>query len=188
MKSIEIQKIKEAADYIRYLTLETIEKAQSGHPGLPLGCSGLGAILYRYILNHYPENPEWINRDRFVLSAGHGSMLLYSLLYLSGYNISLEDIEKFRQLGSKTPGHPEYNIKNGIETTTGPLAQGFSNSVGMAIEGKMLAEKFNKKGYPLFDYTIYTLLGDGCNMEGLSYESASLAGHLGLDNLIAIYD
>jgi len=188
MKSIEIQKIKKAADYIRYLTLETIEKTQSGHPGLPLGCSDIGVVLYRYILKHYPENPEWINRDRFVLSAGHGSMLLYSLLYLSGYNISLEDVEKFRQLGSKTPGHPEYNIKNGIETTTGPLAQGFSNSVGMAIEGKMLAEKFNKKGYAIFDYTIYTLLGDGCNMEGLSYESASLAGHLGLDNLIAIYD
>lgn len=188
MKGIDIQKIKEAADYIRYLSLESIEKAQSGHPGLPLGCSDIGVVLYRYILKHYPENPEWANRDRFVLSAGHGSMLLYSLLYLSGYNISLEDIDKFRHMGSKTPGHPEYNIKNGVETTTGPLAQGFSNSVGIAIEGKILAEKFNKKGYPLFDYTIYTLIGDGCNMEGLSYESASLAGHLGLDNLIAIYD
>jgi len=182
-KGIDISKLKKSADYVRYLVLESIERANSGHPGLPLGCAELGVLLYRYILRFNPGDPGWANRDRFILSAGHGSMLLYSLLYLVGYPISLEDIGKFRQLQSKTPGHPEYEISDGIETTTGPLGQGFANAVGCAIEGKMLAERFN-----LFDYTVYTLMGDGCNMEGISYEAGSLAGHLGLDNLIAIYD
>jgi transketolase len=186
--SIDVTKVKKCADYIRYLSLESIERAKSGHPGLPLGCAELGVLLYRYILRINPDDPGWINRDRFILSAGHGSMLLYSLLYLAGYDITLEDIGKFRQLRSKTPGHPEYNIKSGIETTTGPLGQGFANAVGCAIEGKMLAQRFNQETFDLFDYTIYTLMGDGCMMEGISSEAGSLAGHLGLDNLIAIYD
>lgn len=187
-RSIDIAKVKKCADYIRYLSLESIERAKSGHPGLPLGCAELGVLLYRYILRFNPDDPGWINRDRFILSAGHGSMLLYSLLYLAGYGISLEDIGEFRQLKSKTPGHPEYHIEYGIETTTGPLGQGFANAVGCAIEGKMLAERFNRGAFNLFDYTIYTLMGDGCMMEGISSEAGSLAGHLGLDNLIAIYD
>ncbi|MGD2089170.1 MAG: transketolase [Candidatus Aminicenantes bacterium] len=187
-RSIDIAKVKKCADYIRYLSLESIERAKSGHPGLPLGCAELGVLLYRYILRFNPDDPGWINRDRFILSAGHGSMLLYSLLYLAGYEITLEDIGKFRQLRSKTPGHPEYKIEYGIETTTGPLGQGFANAVGCAIEGKMLAQRFNREKFDLFDYTIYTLMGDGCMMEGISSEAGSLAGHLGLDNLIAIYD
>ena len=185
---IDVTKVKKCADYIRYLSLESIEGAKSGHPGLPLGCAELGVLLYRYILRFNPEDPGWIDRDRFILSAGHGSMLLYSLLYLTGYRITLEDLRKFRQLESKTPGHPEYHIEYGIETTTGPLGQGFANAVGCAIEGKMLAQRFNRDEFDLFDYTIYTLMGDGCMMEGISSEAGSLAGHLGLDNLIAIYD
>ncbi|MDQ1351739.1 MAG: transketolase [Acidobacteriota bacterium] len=186
--AIDIKRIKESADYVRYLALECIERAQSGHPGLPLGCADLGVLLYRYILKFNPEVPLWPNRDRFILSAGHGSMLLYPLLYSVGYNITLADMANFRQFDSKTAGHPEYEREMGIETTTGPLGQGFANAVGIAIEGKMMAQRFNEPGFNLFDYTIYTLMGDGCNMEGLSYEAGSLAGHLGLDNLIAIYD
>ena len=186
--AIDIPRIKDSADYVRYLALECIERANSGHPGLPLGCAELGVLLFRYILKFNTEVPFWSNRDRFILSAGHGSMLLYPLLYGAGYNITLDDMANFRQLGSKTPGHPEYERERGIETTTGPLGQGFANAVGIAIEGKMMAQRFNKAGYNLFDYTVYTLMGDGCNMEGLSYEAGSLAGHLGLDNLIAIYD
>ena len=185
---IDVTRVKKCADYIRYLSLESIEGAKSGHPGLPLGCAELGVLLYRYILKFNPDDPKWINRDRFILSAGHGSMLLYSLLYLTGYGITLEDIRKFRQLESQTPGHPEYHIEYGIETTTGPLGQGFANAVGCAIEGKMLAQLFNREAFDLFDYNIYTLMGDGCMMEGISSEAGSLAGHLGLDNLIAIYD
>ncbi|MGE5340289.1 MAG: transketolase-like TK C-terminal-containing protein [Candidatus Omnitrophota bacterium] len=182
--------LKKSADYVRYLSLECIERANSGHPGLPLGCAELGLLLYRYILRYNPDVPNWANRDRFILSAGHGSMLLYSLLYLTGYPFTLDDLGNFRQLGSKTPGHPEYNIPEGIETTTGPLGQGFANAVGCAIEGKMLASRFNKKNpdVDLFDYTVYALMGDGCNMEGITYEAASIAGHLGLDNLVIIYD
>lgn len=187
-RSIDVTKVKKCADYVRYLSLESIERAKSGHPGLPLGSAELGVLLYRYILRFNPDEPRWINRDRFILSAGHGSMLLYSLLYLAGYDITLEDIGRFRQLRSKTPGHPEYNLEYGIETTTGPLGQGFANAVGCAIEGKMLAQRFNRESFDLFDYTIYTLMGDGCMMEGISSEAGSLAGHLGLDNLIAIYD
>lgn len=186
--AIDIQRIKDSANYVRYLALECIERANSGHPGLPLGCAELGVLLYRYFLKFNAEVPLWPNRDRFILSAGHGSMLLYPLLYGAGYNITLDDMANFRQLGSKTPGHPEYERERGIETTTGPLGQGFANAVGIAIEGKMMAQRFNEIGYNLFDYTVYTLMGDGCNMEGLSYEAGSLAGHLGLDNLIAIYD
>ncbi len=188
MPVIDIEKIKKAGDYIRYLSLFCVEMANSGHPGLPLGCADIGVVLFRYILKYNPEVPNWLNRDRFFLSAGHGSMLIYSLLHCAGYGIKISDLTRFRQAGSITAGHPEYCISNGIEATTGPLGQGFANAVGAAIEGKMLAARFNKDNYPLFDYTVYTLMGDGCNMEGISYEAGSLAGHLGLDNIIAIYD
>lgn len=188
MISEDLPQIRRSADYVRYLSLESIERANSGHPGMPLGCAELGVLLYRYILNYYPQDATWINRDRFILSAGHGSMLLYSLLHAVGYKISLDDIGNFRQLHSKTVGHPEYNIEDGIETTTGPLGQGFANAVGSAIEGKMLAQWFNTDDIKLLDYHVFALMGDGCMMEGISYEAASIAGHLGLDNLIAIYD
>lgn len=188
MYAIDMKKIKHAGDYVRYLALSAIERSQSGHPGIVLGCADLGVALYRYILRYTVDHPKWINRDRFVLSAGHGSMFLYALNYVAGYDYTLDDLANFRQLKSKTPGHPEHNITRGIETTTGPLGQGFANSVGIALEGKMLAARFNKDGFPLFDYNVYTLMGDGCTMEGVSYEAASIAGHLGLDNLIAIYD
>lgn len=186
--SIDVSMLKQSADYVRYLSLECIQRANSGHPGLPLGCADLGVLLYRYILNYHPLNADWANRDRFILSAGHGSMLLYSLLYMTGYPITPEDLGRFRQLDSSTPGHPEYDIPFGIETTTGPLGQGFANAVGSALEGKILAQRFNEKDITLFDFTVYALTGDGCNMEGLSYEAASMAGHLGLDNLVVIYD
>jgi transketolase len=188
MTSVDLPRIERSADYVRYLSLESIERAKSGHPGLPLGCADLGILLYRYVMNYYPGDAHWVNRDRFILSAGHGSMLLYSLLHSVGYNVTLEDMGDFRQLGSKMAGHPEYDIDDGIETTTGPLGQGFANAVGCAIEGKMLARRFNTRNIELFDYNIYALLGDGCMMEGISYEAGSMAGHLGLDNLIAIYD
>lgn len=188
MSHIDVEKVKKAGDYIRYLSLFGIENAQSGHPGLPTGCADIGAVLFRYVMKYNPADPAWMNRDRFILSAGHGSILLYSLLHCSGYNYSLFDIANFRQLGSATPGHPEYDIARGIETTTGPLGQGFANAVGLSIEQKILSQKFNKGNLPLFDYNIYAFMGDGCMMEGISYEAASIAGHLGLDSLIAIYD
>ena len=185
MLSIDRNQVHKTADYVRYLSLMAIEKANSGHPGLPLGCADMGVVLYRYLLR---MRPDWPNRDRFVLSAGHGSILLYSLLALSGYKLTLEDLDQFRQWNSQTPGHPELNVANGIETTTGPLGQGFANAVGMAINAKWKAQRYNQKQFPLFDYRVIVLTGDGCNMEGVSYEAASLAGHLGLDNLVAIYD
>jgi len=185
---IDIEKTKLAGDYIRYLALECIERSQSGHPGLPLGCADTGALLYRYFLRAVPEDGHWLNRDRFILSAGHGSMLLYSLVHLAGYALSLEDLGSFRQYKSRTPGHPEHELEIGIETTAGPLGQGFANAVGAALEGKMLAARFNREGFPLFDYTVYTLMGDGCTMEGVAYEAASIAGHLGIDTLVAVYD
>ena len=181
-------KVQKAADYIRYLSLMSIEKARSGHPGLPLGCADLGVVLYRYFLCHCPKNPDWPNRDRFILSAGHGSMLLYSLLNVSGFDISLEDLNHFRQWKSRTPGHPELHIPLGMETTTGPLGQGFANAVGVAIAAKWRAQRYNRPGFSLFNYRVYALVGDGCLMEGVSYEAASLAGHLALDNLVVIYD
>ena len=186
--NIEVERICQAGDYLGYLSLESIERAKSGHPGLPLGMAKAAVLLFRYLLKFDPSEPRWPNRDRFVLSAGHGSMLLYSLLHLSGYPLTLDDLAHFRQWGSRTPGHPEYEPDMGIETTTGPLGQGFANAVGLALEGKMMAARFNREGFPLFDHMVYTLMGDGCNMEGISYEAASLAGHFGLDNLLAIYD
>ena len=177
-----------AALTIRALSVDAIEKAQSGHPGLPLGCAELGALIYGKILKHNPEDPQWVNRDRFILSAGHGSMMLYSLLFLSGYDLTLADIQDFRQLRSKTPGHPERGSTPGVETTTGPLGQGFANAVGLAIAERMLAARFNTVEHPIIDHFTYVLASDGDLMEGVCYEAASLAGHLGLGKLIAFYD
>jgi transketolase len=168
--------------------MEGVQKAKSGHPGMPMGMAPAAYVLWMRHLKYNPSNPQWVNRDRFVLSAGHGSMLLYSLLYLTGYDISLDDLKNFRQWGSKTPGHPEYHPKLGIEVTTGPLGQGISNSVGMAIAQKYLANYFNRDGFDIVDYKIYTIAGDGCMQEGITSEASSLAGHLGLNNLVVIYD
>ena len=173
---------------IRSLSMDAVEKAGSGHPGLPMGNAELGALLYGEILKHHPAVPDWADRDRFVLSAGHGSMLLYSLLFLSGYGLTLEDIKNFRQLGSITAGHPEYGMIAGIETTTGPLGAGFSNAVGMAIAEQMLGARFNTPTAKIVDHFTYALSGDGCMMEGVTSEAASLAGHLGLGKLIVFYD
>ncbi|MCS7064446.1 MAG: transketolase [Methylacidiphilales bacterium] len=177
------------ANTIRILTIDAIEKAHSGHPGLPMGCADFATILWTQFLRHNPANPHWPNRDRFILSAGHGSMLLYSLLHLCGYpHITLEQLQKFRQLHSLTPGHPEAHETPGVEVTTGPLGQGTGNSVGLAIAQKHLAALFNTPDFNLFDHRIYTIVSDGDLQEGISHEAASLAGHLGLDNLIWFYD
>ncbi len=173
---------------IRFLTLDAVEKAKSGHPGMPMGMAPAAYTLWMRHLKFNPAHPTWHNRDRFVLSGGHGSMLLYSLLYLTGYNLSLEEIQRFRQWQSKTPGHPEYDPELGIEATTGPLGQGISNGVGMAIAQKYLANYFNREGFPLVDYKIYVFVGDGDLEEGISSEACSLAGHQGLDNLVVVYD
>lgn len=173
---------------IRSLSMDAIQTAKSGHPGLPLGCAELAAVLYGEIMKHNPKDSKWINRDRFVLSAGHGSMLLYSILHLSGYNISLEDIKKFRQVASKCPGHPEYGITEGIDATTGPLGQGLAIAVGMAIAETMLAQKFNTKQHEIVNHYTYSLMGEGCLMEGIASEASSLAGHFKLGKLIVFYD
>jgi len=185
---MDLDGIKAIALSVRALSMDAVQKANSGHPGLPMGCAEIGAVLYGEILNINPEEPLWINRDRFVLSAGHGSMLLYSLLHLAGFSLSLEDLKNFRQLGSKTPGHPEYGITPGVETTTGPLGAGFGNAVGMAMAERHLASRFNREGFPIINHFTYVLVGDGCLMEGVSSEAASLAGHLKLGKLIALYD
>ncbi len=184
---MQTEGIQSAATAVRVLTMDAVQKAKSGHPGLPMGCAELGVLLYGEILKHNPRDPQWIDRDRFVLSAGHGSMLLYSLLHLAGYPLSLEDIKNFRQLGSKTPGHPEYGQTEGVETTTGPLGQGVANAVGMAIAERMLGAAFNTDKKVIDHYT-YVLTGDGDMMEGVSAEASSLAGHLGLGKLILFYD
>ncbi len=173
---------------VRGLSMDAVQKANSGHPGLPMGCAEIGAYLYGYFLRHNPKNPGWVNRDRLVLSAGHGSMWLYSLLHLSGFDLSLEEIKHFRQLHSKTPGHPEYNETEGVEATTGPLGQGTGNAVGMALGLKILAEKFNSKEGELINSKVVALVSDGDVMEGVSSEASSLAGHLKLNNLIFVYD
>jgi len=175
-------------DTIRFLAAEGVEKAKSGHPGMPIGMAPAAYVLFTKIMRHNPADPHWINRDRFILSGGHGSMLLYTTLFLCGYNWELEDLKNFRQLNSKTAGHPEFNLDLGIEVTTGPLGQGFTNGVGMAIAQKYLAARFNKDGFPIFDYHIFAFCGDGDLQEGISSEAASLAGHLGLDNLVVVYD
>ena len=173
---------------IRFLSVEGVQKAKSGHPGMPMGMAPAAYVLWTKHLRYNPANPRWENRDRFVLSAGHGSMLLYSLLHLTGYDMSLEDLKNFRQIDSKTPGHPEYEPEYGVEVTTGPLGQGISNAVGMAIAQKHLASYFNRDGFSVIDYKVYVIVGDGDLEEGISSEAGSLAGHLGLDNLIVIYD
>ncbi len=182
------KQLSKIANTVRELSMEAVQKANSGHPGLPMGCAEFGAFLYGVMLRHNPKNPKWLGRDRLVLSAGHGSMWLYSLLHLSGFDVSMDDIKNFRQLRSKTPGHPEYHMTPGVEATTGPLGQGVANAVGQALGLKMLAARFNNEEYNLFNAKVYCLAGDGCMMEGISSEASSLAGHLGLDNLILIHD
>jgi transketolase len=187
--SVEQKKIlKEIANTIRGLSMDAVQKADSGHPGLPMGCAEIGAYLWGYLLRYNARDPKWLNRDRFILSAGHGSMLLYACLYLAGYDVSLEEIKHFRQLHSITPGHPESYLTPGVETTTGPLGQGLGNAVGHALALKMLAARFNTENHPIITSKVYTLMGDGCMMEGCTSEVSSLSGHLRLDNLIAIYD
>ncbi|EKF9576949.1 transketolase [Vibrio cholerae] len=179
---------KKLANAIRALSMDGVQKANSGHPGAPMGMADIAEVLWRSHLNHNPQNPNWADRDRFVLSNGHGSMLIYSLLHLSGYELSIDDLKNFRQLHSKTPGHPEYGYAPGIETTTGPLGQGITNAVGMAMAEKALAAQFNKPGHDIVDHFTYVFMGDGCLMEGISHEACSLAGTLGLGKLIAFWD
>lgn len=176
------------ANAIRVLSMDAIQKSNSGHPGAPMGMADIAEVLYNDFMQHNPKNPHWTNRDRFVLSNGHGSMLIYSLLHLTGYDVSIDDIKNFRQLHSKTPGHPEYGYTPGIETTTGPLGQGICNAVGMALSEKLLAEEFNKDGMDIVDHYTYAFVGDGCLMEGISHEACSFAGTLKLGKLITIYD
>lgn len=179
---------RELANAIRALSMDGVQKAKSGHPGAPMGMADIAEVLWRGFLKHNPSNPQWVDRDRFILSNGHGSMLIYSLLHLSGYDVSIDDIKNFRQLHSKTPGHPEYGYTPGVETTTGPLGQGITNAVGMAIAERTLAEQFNRPGHEIVDHYTYTFVGDGCLMEGVSHEACSLAGTLKLGKLIALYD
>ncbi|MFA0405435.1 transketolase [Vibrio sp. 10N.222.52.C12] len=179
---------KDLANAIRALSMDGVQQANSGHPGAPMGMADIAEVLWRGHLNHNPANPEWADRDRFILSNGHGSMLIYSLLHLAGYELSIEDLKNFRQLHSKTPGHPEYGYAPGIETTTGPLGQGITNAVGMAMAEKALAAQFNKEGHDIVDHYTYAFMGDGCLMEGISHEACSLAGTLGLGKLVAFWD
>lgn len=179
---------RKLANAIRILSVDAIQKANSGHPGAPMGMADIAEVVWRRHLRHNPKNPQWFNRDRYVQSNGHGSMLIYSLLHLTGYDLSMNDIRDFRQLHSRTPGHPEYGYTPGVETTTGPLGQGVANAVGMAIAEKALAAEFNKPGFDIVDHHTWLFLGDGCLMEGISHEACSLAGTLGLGNLIAVWD
>jgi transketolase len=190
MESPVIAKASDAelANAIRALAMDAVEAAKSGHPGMPMGMAEIAVALWQRHLRHNPANPSWPNRDRFVLSNGHGSMLLYSLLHLTGYDLPIEELKRFRQLGSKTPGHPEYGCAPGVETTTGPLGQGFANAVGMALAETLLAAEFNRPGHELVEHHTYVFVGDGCMMEGISHEAAALAGTLGLGKLIAFYD
>ncbi len=178
----------ELANSIRALAMDAVEAAKSGHPGMPMGMAEIAVALWRRHLRHNPANPAWPNRDRFVLSNGHGSMLLYALLHLTGYDLPMAELKRFRQLGSKTPGHPEHGMTPGVETTTGPLGQGLANAIGMALAEKLLAAQFNRPGFELVDHHTYVFVGDGCLMEGISHEACSLAGTLGLGKLIAVYD
>ena len=179
---------RDLANAIRALSMDAVQKAKSGHPGAPMGMADIAEVLWNDHLRHNPANPEWVDRDRFILSNGHGSMLIYSLLHLSGYDLGIEDLKQFRQLHSRTPGHPEYGYAPGVETTTGPLGQGITNAVGMAIAEKALAAQFNRDGHDIVDHKTWVFLGDGCLMEGISHEACSLAGTLGLGKLIAFYD
>ncbi|HIF9121121.1 TPA: transketolase [Photobacterium damselae] len=179
---------KHLANAIRALSMDGVQQANSGHPGAPMGMADIAEVLWRSHMNHNPKNPNWADRDRFVLSNGHGSMLIYSLLHLTGYDLSIDDLKNFRQLHSKTPGHPEYGYAPGVETTTGPLGQGITNAVGMALAEKALAAQFNREGHDIVDHHTYAFMGDGCMMEGISHEACSLAGTLGLGKLIAFWD
>jgi transketolase len=179
---------RELANAIRFLAIDAVEKSKSGHPGAPMGMADIAEVLWRHHLNHNPADPHWINRDRFVLSNGHGSMLIYALLHLTGYAVSIDDIKNFRQLHSITAGHPEVGMTPGVETTTGPLGQGLANAVGMALAESILAKRFNRPGHTIIDHHTYTFLGDGCLMEGISHEVCSLAGVWGLNKLICFYD
>ena len=179
---------RELAHAIRFLSIDAVEKAQSGHPGMPLGMADIATVLWKKFIKHNPKNPLWFDRDRFVLSNGHGSMLLYSLLHLTGYQLSIDDLKNFRQLHSKTPGHPESTDTPGVETTTGPLGQGLGNAVGMAIAEKTLAAQFNTNELEMVNHYTYAFVGDGCLMEGISHEACSFAGTLGLGKLIVFYD
>jgi transketolase len=176
------------ANALRMLAVDAVEAAKSGHPGLPMGMADIAEVLWRLHLRHNPADPAWPNRDRFVLSNGHGSMLLYALLHLTGYDLPIEELKRFRQLGSRTPGHPEVGVTPGVETTTGPLGQGLANAVGMALTERLLADEFNRPGYPIVDHRTFVFVGDGCLMEGISHEACSLAGTLALEKLIVIYD
>src|SRR5438552_8910706 len=178
----------ELANSIRALAMDAVEAAKSGHPGMPMGMAEIAVALWSRHLRHNPANPHWPDRDRFVLSNGHGSMLQYALLHLAGYDLPIDELKRFRQLHSKTPGHPEFGVTPGVETTTGPLGQGISNAVGFAIAEKLLAAEFNREGFDIVDHYTYVFLGDGCMMEGISHEACSLAGTLGLGKLIAFYD
>ena len=182
----ELQQL--AINTIRFLSADGVQQANSGHPGLPMGTASLAYTIWTRHLHHNPANPNWPNRDRFVLSGGHGSMLLYSLLHLTGYDLSLEELKRFRQWGSLTPGHPEFGLTPGVETTTGPLGQGFSNGVGMAMAEAHLAKIYNRPGYEVIDHYVYAIVTDGDLMEGVASEAASLAGHLQLGKLIYLYD
>jgi len=179
---------RELANVIRVLSMDAVQQANSGHPGAPMGMADMAEALWRGPLKHNPANPGWWDRDRFVLSNGHASMLLYSLLHLAGYPVSIDDLRAFRQLGSRTAGHPEHDVSMGIETTTGPLGQGFANAVGFALAERNLAARYNRPGFNIVDHRTWVFLGDGCLMEGVSHEAASLAGTLGLGKLIALYD
>ncbi|SDS94453.1 transketolase [Pseudomonas oryzae] len=179
---------RDRANAIRALSMDAVQKANSGHPGAPMGMADIAEVLWRDYLKHNPQNPQWADRDRFVLSNGHGSMLIYSLLHLSGYDLGIDDLKQFRQLHSRTPGHPEYGYTPGVETTTGPLGQGIANAVGFALAEKVLAAQFNRPGHDIVDHHTYVFLGDGCMMEGISHEVCSLAGTLGLGKLVAFYD
>ena len=180
--------LQKAANQARGLAIDAIEARASGHLGLPLGCAEIGAVLFGEILKINPKRPDWLNRDRFILSAGHGSMFLYAWLHISGYDLTIEDLKNFRVKGSKTPGHPEFGETPGVEATSGPLGQGIANAVGFALAESHLAAEFNKPGFEIVDHYSYALCGDGCLMEGVSAEAASLAGTLGLGKLIVLYD
>ncbi len=179
---------RELANAVRALSMDGVQKANSGHPGAPMGMADMAEALWRGFMHHNPKNPKWANRDRFVLSNGHASMLIYSLLHLTGYDLSLDDLKNFRQFGSKTPGHPEYGEVPGVETTTGPLGMGIGNAVGMALAERLLASEFNREGFDIVDHYTYVFTGDGCLMEGISHEACSLAGTLGLGKLVVLYD
>ena len=183
-----IDTARDVVNALRALAMDAVQKANSGHPGMPMGMAEIAEVLWRRHLKHSPANPSWVDRDRFVVSNGHGSMLHYALLHLAGYDLSVEELQRFRQLHSKTPGHPEYGVTPGVETTTGPLGQGIANAVGMAIAEKLLAAEFNRPGFDIVDHHTYVFVGDGCMMEGISHEACSLAGTLGLGKLIAFYD